>query len=259
MGFSPLGGLPMATRSGDLDPGVIIELFRSGLVAAEVEELVTRRSGFLGMTGSADLREVLRAEKAGDERARLAVALFVRRIVQLAGAYFTLLRGQGALVFGGGIGSHSAEIRRRVAVGLEAWGIELDGERNSGNAFGRISTTSSRDAYVFETDEETLIARSVERVLSGRTKLVRGWQAAGQRVSRRDDSSTTWWGKKPRSIARCSGCVRQRASANLARRIHAPTIVSTRQSLAKPVPKPVVHGADLVECIGTRRACPRYG
>lgn len=165
MGFSPLGGLPMATRSGDLDPGVVLALLRRNPDVGAVEELLGRRSGLLGMAGSADLRDVLAAEAGGDERARVAVALFVRRVVSTAGAYLTLLRGRGAVVFGGGIGTHSAEIRRRVCAGLEAWGVALDPERNAAGTPGRISTDASRPTYAFETDEETLIARSTARLL----------------------------------------------------------------------------------------------
>lgn len=165
MGFSPLGGLPMATRPGDLDPGVLLELLRRGHDAAELENLLTRRSGWLGMTGSADMRKVLEAEAGGDERARVAVALFVRRIVSVVGAYFTLLEGRGDLVFGGGIGTHSAEIRRRVAEGLEAWDVELVPERNRSGALGLISAERSRRVYVFETDEESWIARCTARLI----------------------------------------------------------------------------------------------
>lgn len=169
MGFSPLGGLPMATRSGDLDPGILVELLRSGLEPSGVEDLLSRQSGLLGMAGTSDLRAVLEAEANGDERAEVAVALFVRRIVALAGAYFTLLGGRGALVFGGGIGTHSAEIRRRVTEGMAAWNVLLDRDRNVSGATGRISADSSRPVYVFETDEETLIARSTERLLQSET------------------------------------------------------------------------------------------
>jgi acetate kinase len=169
MGFSPLGGLPMATRSGDLDPAVALELLRRGRGVDDVEELLVRRSGFLGLANSADLREVLAAEARGDERARVAVALFVRRVVLVAGGYFTLLRGRGALVFGGGIGTHSSEIRQRVVAGLQAWGVELDPKRNTADARGLVSRESSRPVHVFETDEETLIARSSVRVLESET------------------------------------------------------------------------------------------
>lgn len=174
MGSSPLGGLPMATRSGDLDPGVVLELLRRGRDAAELTRLLGERSGWLGMAGSADLREVLRAEASGDERSRVAVALFVRRVVSLVGAYWTLLGGRGALVFGGGIGTHAAEIRRRVVEGLSAWNLELDAAANAAGAPRRITTPSSRPAWVFETDEETPIARDVWRVLAAAGGARRG-------------------------------------------------------------------------------------
>jgi len=165
MGFTPLEGLVMATRSGDLDPGAVLHLLRQGYAPEAVEELLTRRSGLLGLAGSPDLRRVLAAEARGDERAALAVALFVRRVVATVGAYWTLLSGLGALVFGGGIGTHSAEIRRRVAAGLRAWGVALDPDRNATGGPGLLSAPGSRPVHVFETDEERQIARSAARLL----------------------------------------------------------------------------------------------
>jgi len=165
MGFSPLGGLPMATRPGDLDPGVVLGLLRHGYGIEELDDLLTRGSGFSGMTGASDMRDVLRAEGEGDERAAVAVALFVRRVVALVGAYLTLLRGRGALVFGGGIGTHSAEIRERVGAGLGAWDVHLDPDRNAASAPGRISRDGTRPVYALETDEERLIARSAHALL----------------------------------------------------------------------------------------------
>jgi acetate kinase len=165
MGFSPLGGLPMATRPGDLDPGVVLGLLRHGYDIEALEDLLTRSSGLHGMTGASDMRDVLRAEAEGDERAAVAVALFVRHVVALVGAYFTLLRGHGALVFGGGIGTHSAEIRARVAAGLRAWNVDLDPDRNASGAPGCISRDGTRPVYGFETDEERPIARSAYALL----------------------------------------------------------------------------------------------
>jgi len=166
MGFTPLEGLVMATRSGDVDPGALLALLRSGRSTDELERILTRESGLLGMAGSDDLREVLRAEARGSERARVAVALFVRRIVMTVGAYLTLLDGRGALVFGGGIGERSAEIRARVAAGLRAWNIELDAARNVADRSGRISRDGSREVFVFATDEESVIARAAADLLA---------------------------------------------------------------------------------------------
>jgi acetate kinase len=165
MGFSPLGGLPMATRSGDLDPGVVLGLLRHGYEIEELEDMLTRGSGLEGMAGSSDMRDVLRAEAEGDRRAAAAVAVFVRRVVALVGAYLTLLRGHGAIVFGGGIGTHSAEIRARVAAGLGAWDVDLDPDRNASGVPGRISRNGTRPVYGLETDEERLIARSAHALL----------------------------------------------------------------------------------------------
>ena len=169
MGFTPLEGLVMATRSGDVDPGALLALLRSGRSADEVERILTRESGLLGLAGSDDLREVLKAESRGSERARVALALFVRRIVTTVGAYLTLLDGRGALVFGGGIGEHSAEIRARVAAGLRAWNVELDAARNAAGGSGRVSRDGSRDVFVFATDEESLIAGAAADLLGAAT------------------------------------------------------------------------------------------
>jgi acetate kinase len=168
MGFSPLEGLPMATRCGDLDPSVVLELVEAGRPVAEVRELLTRRSGLAGLAGDADLRAVLAAAAAGGERAGVAVSLFVRRIVTTVGAYLTLLGGRGAIVFGGGIGANAAEIRSRVAAGLAAWNVALDAARNEEPAVrGSIAAAGARPVYVFETDEEQRIAGAVHALLAG--------------------------------------------------------------------------------------------
>lgn len=165
MGYTPDEGLMMATRSGDVGPGLVVELFREGRTADEVEELVNERSGLLGVGGSADMRELLAGEERGDEKAGLAIRMFVRRVVERVGAYWTLLEGRGALVFGGGVGTNSPEIRRRVAAGLDAWSVRLDPDRNRASEPGRISEAGSRPVYVFRTDEARLIAREAAAVL----------------------------------------------------------------------------------------------
>ena len=169
MGYTPLEGLVMPTRCGDIDPAIVLRLARAGYEADEIERQLMRCSGLLGLSGSSDVREVLAAEARGDERARLALAVFVRRIVMTVGAYLTLLEGQGVLAFGGGIGTHSVEIRRRVAAGLAAWDIEIDAGRNATNAPGRISKSEGRGVFVLETNEESIIAKEVGHLLSGDT------------------------------------------------------------------------------------------
>ena len=167
MGFSPLEGLAMATRAGDVDASLVLELLERGRTPGEIRDLLSRRSGLVGLCGEEDLRDVLAAEAAGSERARVALALFVRRVVATAGSYLTLLRGRGSLVFGGGIGTHSAEIRRRVAWGLAAWNLRLDLERNAEEGVrGLVSGPGSRPVYVFETDEERRIAGDTHALLA---------------------------------------------------------------------------------------------
>ena len=165
MGFSPLEGLVMGTRAGNIDASVVFELLGRGADVEEVRDLLTRRSGLAGLAGQSDMRLVLEAESRGDERASLAVAMFVRRIVTTVGSYWTLLDGEGALVFGGGIGTASAEIRRRVADGLGAWDVTLDATLNETGVPGLVSPNDSRPVYVFETDEERLLAVEADRVL----------------------------------------------------------------------------------------------
>jgi acetate kinase len=107
------------------------------------------------------MRRILAAAGRGDARARLALDVFCRRIVLTVGAYLTLLDGEGVVVFGGGIGTNSPDIRARVAEGLAAWDIVLDDERNRRNAPGRISAAGARAVFALPTDEESVIAREV--------------------------------------------------------------------------------------------------
>lgn len=165
MGFSPLEGLVMATRSGDVDPAIPVRLMREGFSAERIERLLTRESGLKGMCGHSDMREVMAAAEAGEAAAGLAVEVFCHRLVLAIGGYLTLLEtGHGkdqpaAIVFGGGIGTHSPSIRSRVALGLRAWNVVLDERRNARNEPGRISAAGSRPVHALPTDEETIIAR----------------------------------------------------------------------------------------------------
>ncbi len=166
MGYTPLEGLVMATRCGSVDPAIVVRLMRAGYEADRIDELLTRQSGLLALAGTADMRKILTAAAAGDGAAEEALEVFCHRIVLTVGGYLTLLGGEGAVVFGGGIGTHAPEIRSRVAAGLAAWGVVLDPEANRRNQPGRISAAGSREVHALATDEETVIGRAVAAYLS---------------------------------------------------------------------------------------------
>jgi acetate kinase len=133
MGFTPLDGLMMATRSGAVDPGILTHVQLShGLTAAQVEEALNHRSGLLGISRvSGDMREVLAARRDGNERARLAVDVYAHRVRQAIGGLAVTLGGVDALVFTGGVGENSAEVRAAICRGLECLGLELDADANA--------------------------------------------------------------------------------------------------------------------------------
>jgi len=165
MGFTPAGGFMMGTRSGDLDPGVLIHLVRErGWGADEVERLVTREAGLMGVSGlSPDMKTLLAARE--HPRAALAVDLFCYQARKHVGALTAVLDGLDILVFTGGIGERAAPVRRRICEGLAHLGIEIDAERNQAHA-GTISTPRSPcTVRVIPTDEDLMIARHTRRLL----------------------------------------------------------------------------------------------
>jgi acetate kinase len=133
MGFTPLEGLMMATRSGSVDPGILTHVqLRHGLAAKQVDDVLNHHSGLLGVSGiSADMREVLAAARAGDDRARLAVDVYAHRVRQAIGALTVTLGGVDALVFSAGVGENSAEVRAATCRGLDCLGLYLDPEANA--------------------------------------------------------------------------------------------------------------------------------
>ncbi|GGD71546.1 acetate/propionate family kinase [Caballeronia grimmiae] len=166
MGFTAVDGLMMGTRCGTLDPGVVLYLLDElGMDAGEIEDLLYRRSGLLGVSGiSGDMRALLAAD---DPRAVFAIDLYVYRICRELGSMGAALHGLDALVFTAGIGQHSAEIRRRVCEEARWWGIELD---DAANARGgpRVSTPTSKvSAWVVPTNEELMIARHTLALTQG--------------------------------------------------------------------------------------------
>lgn len=174
MGLTPLEGLVMGTRSGDIDPAIIDFVgAKEGLSAPEVETLLNKQSGLLGISGlTNDMRELLEeATENDDRRAKLAIQLFCYRVTKYIGAYLAALNGADAILFSGGIGENSPEIRARICRGLSWLGLELDeasNEQMSGGREGMISGANSRlAAYVIPTQEELLIARDTVRLISG--------------------------------------------------------------------------------------------
>jgi acetate kinase len=174
MGFTPLEGLLMGTRSGDLDPSVLEFLSeKEGISLQEVTAILNRQSGLLGVSGlTADMRDLLAEEAEHDDRrARLAIELFCQRVKKYIGAYLAELGGAEAVVFAGGIGENAPAVRARICSGLEWLGLELDPRKNAeltGGRAGPISREGSRlAAWVVPTDEELLIARDTVRVVQG--------------------------------------------------------------------------------------------
>lgn len=174
MGFTPLEGLVMGTRSGDVDPAVLDMIaHKEGMTLSEVENLLNKQSGLLGISGlTNDMRELIaEAVEHADRRARLAIEVFCYRARKYIGSYLAAMGGADAIIFTGGIGQNAAEIRARICDGLQWLGLELDPELNDeaiGGAECRISTEASRlAAWVIPTDEELLIARDTARLVLG--------------------------------------------------------------------------------------------
>ena len=172
MGLTPLEGLVMGTRSGDLDPAVIFHLHRTaGLSVDELDTLLNRRSGFLGLTGAGDTRDVQAAAETGDEAALAALAVWSHRIRHYIGAYIAQLGGLDAIVFTAGVGEHNELFRRLALEGLEFFGLQIDDERNGMPARGVERVISPDGApvtvLVIPTNEELEIARQSLAVITG--------------------------------------------------------------------------------------------
>lgn len=173
MGLTPLEGVVMGTRSGDLDPAVVFYLMKKeGMSADEVNDFLNKKCGLLGLAGigSADFRDVYAAASSGNERARLALEVYAYRVRKYIGAYMAAMGGTDAVVFTAGIGENNAFIRKEICGGLEELGIVIDEERNeSGQPERIISADDSRVAVlVVPTNEELLIARDTARLVASR-------------------------------------------------------------------------------------------
>jgi len=170
MGFTPLEGLVMGTRSGDLDPSLAGFLsYQEGVDVEEVEGWLNTRSGLLGISGrSQDMRELLEDESDGNTRATLAVEMFCYRVRKYVGAYLAILGGAEAVIFGGGIGENAPVVRTRICAGMGWCGLIMDEKRNAA-AIGvetKVSADNSRiQIYVIPVDEEIVIAHDTVRCL----------------------------------------------------------------------------------------------
>ncbi|HYL20154.1 MAG TPA: acetate kinase [Gemmatimonadales bacterium] len=173
MGFTPLDGLMMGTRSGAIDPGILTYLLQQGKVTPRrLDELLNTRSGLLGISGvSGDMREILAAGRAGHARAQLAFDMFVHRLQSSIGAMAAVLGGLDALVFTAGIGEHSPEVRAAACANLGFLGLELDAEKNAYSPSNEdISRAGARArVLIVRAEEDWAITRACWRVAAGRT------------------------------------------------------------------------------------------
>ena len=171
MGLTPLEGLMMGTRAGDMDPAAVVRMIELGSTPREVDTILNKKSGLFGVggIGTGDMRDMLDAEANGNAQAGLAIKMFVRRIVKYIGAYYVLIGGPEAIAFTGGIGEYSRPIRKRIMAGLAALNIRLDEARNEA-CFGKAGVISTDDsawkAIVMPTDEELMIAKNTESIVS---------------------------------------------------------------------------------------------
>ncbi len=177
MGFTPLEGLLMGTRCGDLDPAIILHLMgREELSLHEANTLMNKHSGLSGISGvSSDMKEVIEAEESGNTQARLALDVFCYRLKKYIGSYTAVLGGVDCLVFTGGIGENSPEVRTRTCNGLRFMGIELDDEKNNSCQATETDISavgSSTKVLVVPTNEELVIARDTNRLVGKTNETV---------------------------------------------------------------------------------------
>lgn len=169
MGYTPLEGLVMGTRSGDLDPAIIKALQEEGMSYKDVDNMLNKKSGVLGISGiSSDFRDIEAAAEKGDKRAKLALDVFYYRVRKYIGAYAAAMGGVDAVVFTAGLGENSLEAREEICKGLEFLGIKIDHEKN--NVRGKFAEISADESivkvYAIPTDEEMMIARDSVEIVS---------------------------------------------------------------------------------------------
>ncbi|HWF03966.1 MAG TPA: acetate/propionate family kinase [Candidatus Angelobacter sp.] len=166
MGLTPSGGFIMGTRSGDLDPGVLLYLMNKGYSADRLEKLINHQSGMMGVSGQTGDMRVLLEKRPTDSDAALAVKMFCYQVRKFIGAFAAVLGGLDTLVFAGGIGERAAPVRAEICDGLEYLGITLDGSANGRNAELISENASSCAVRVVKTDEDLMIARHTRETLA---------------------------------------------------------------------------------------------
>ena len=188
MGMTPLEGLVMGTRVGDVDPGVLLRLLQSGeFDAVKLEALLNRESGLLGLAGTNDLREIETRAAAGDEACRRALAIYSHRVRKYIGAYAAVMGGVDAIAFTGGVGEHSALVRSRVLEGLGFLGAVLDSDRNRDARVDRQRPLAAIGAegrvalFVIQANEEAAMAKAAAALLTGAPITTLGAPAAPDR------------------------------------------------------------------------------
>ncbi|GFH40599.1 acetate kinase [Pseudolactococcus insecticola] len=168
MGFTPLAGVMMGTRTGDLDASIIPYIMvKTGITDVnELIDIFNKKSGLAGISGSSsDMRDILKGREEGDEKATLAFDLFINRIQKYIGQYLAVLNGADAVVFTAGIGENSGPVRKAIVDGLSWFGLDIDESKNIVGADGIISTAAAKvKVLVIPTDEELVIARDVEKL-----------------------------------------------------------------------------------------------
>jgi acetate kinase len=170
MGMTPLPGLVMGSRCGDIDPAIVLYLMRQGLSPDDVDHLLNKKSGLLGVAGieSSDMRDIMEAAEKGHEQASMAFHMFIQRLVFYIGSYYSILHGPHAIVFTGGIGENSSYIRARIVERLAVLGCRLDDQKNQLNGKAAIISDdrSILKLLIMPTNEELMIARDTVRVMA---------------------------------------------------------------------------------------------
>ncbi len=170
MGFTPLDGVPMGTRTGSMDPAVVTYLINTGMSSKEVDNLMNKQSGVQGISGvSSDFRDLTAAADGGNERARLALDMFAYQVKKLIGAYAAAMGGIDAVVFTAGVGENDAATRSAIAGGLEFMGIVIDETKNNTRGTVDISADGAKvKTLVIPTNEELMIAIDTEKLVEGK-------------------------------------------------------------------------------------------